>query len=157
MIVDQLQNWKKYFSNPVWKTIFHTLCALHEETPEGDTKIAGADVILKIFSYATLDADDENARPESHRKYFDIHTSILHPERIDWYPASSLTVARPYDATEDEIVYLRPRIAPASILMPPGLFVLFGPDDAHRPRLHPVSRPEQVKKAVVKVPVDISF
>jgi YhcH/YjgK/YiaL family protein len=157
VIVDHLKNWKKYFTNPVWEAIFAELAAIDEASPETDRKIAGEDIVLKVFSYTTLDPQDEQVQPESHRQYLDIHTSIINIERINWYPVSSLTVAKPYDAVEDEINYARPIAAHAAILMTPGLFALFGPDDAHLPRLHASDRPQQVKKAVVKIPVDISF
>ncbi len=155
MIVDELKNWKKYFTNPLWETVFSELAALDEKTPDGDTEITGAGIILKVFSYTTLDPRDKQALPESHRKYYDIHTSIIQSERIEWDPVSSLTVLKIYDAAEDETVYARPDTAAASILMRPGLFVLFGPDDAHRPRLHPAGGPQLIKKAVMKISVNI--
>jgi YhcH/YjgK/YiaL family protein len=157
MIVDQLSRWENYFKNPVWKTIFGELSALNENTPEMEKKIRGDDIILKVFSYATLDPRDEQVYPESHRIYLDIHASIINAERIDWYPASSLTVSRPYDAVKDEITYAKPQGAAASLIMPPGLFVLFGPHDAHMPRLFASGKPQPVKKAVMKIPVDILF
>lgn len=157
MIVDHLHNWKRYFTNPLWETVFSELAALDEKTPETDRKIAGDDIILKVFSYTTLDPHDQQVLPESHRKYYDIHTSIIQSERIEWDPVSSLTVLKAYDAAEDEIVYAKPGTAAASILMRPGLFVLFGPDDAHRPRLHPSGGPQLVKKAVMKISVNLLF
>ncbi|PKN18832.1 MAG: hypothetical protein CVU71_08520 [Deltaproteobacteria bacterium HGW-Deltaproteobacteria-6] len=151
MIVDQLIHWKKYLANPVWETIFAELKALNESTPETEKKICGDDIILKVFSYQTLDPRDKQVYPESHRLYFDIHTSIVNSERIDWYPASSLTVDKPYDAVADETGYVKPPSASASLLMTPGLFAMFGPEDAHMPRLHEAAQPQTVKKAVMKI------
>ena len=157
MIVDHLSRWENYFKNPVWKIIFAELAALNESTPEMEKKIRGDDVILKVFSYATRDPQDEQVYPESHRLYLDIHTSIINTERIDWYPVSSLTVNSPYNAAADGIDYAKPEAASASLLMTPGLFVLFGPEDAHMPGLHAAGQLEKVKKAVMKIRMDIMF
>jgi YhcH/YjgK/YiaL family protein len=155
VIVDQLSHWKNYFTNPVWKTIFGELMALDETTPEMEKKILGNDVILKVFSYTTIDPRDGQAELESHRRYLDIHTSIINAERIDWHPAASLKVVKPYDDAEDAVYYARQEQACAGIIMTPGLFALFGPNDAHMPRLHAGAKPQSVKKAVMKIRFDM--
>src|SRR5665647_3560401 len=146
MIVDQLRQRKNYFTNPVWEIIFSELLALNENTPEMEKKIRGDDIILKVFSYNTIDPRDDLAELESHRRYLDIHTSIINAERIDWYPAASLKVIKPYDDTEDAVYYARLQSACTGIVMTPGLFALFGPSDAHMPRLYAADKPEAVKK-----------
>ncbi len=149
--MDHLGNWKNYFTSPLWKTIFNELTALNERTPEMEKKISGDDIILKVFTHATIDSQDDQAELESHRRYLDIHTSIINAERIDWYPAASLNVIKPYDENEDAVYYARREPAGASLIMCPGLFALFGPDDAHMPRLHAAGKSEAVKKAVMKI------
>ena len=151
MIVDQLSHWKNYFVNPVWETIFAELTALNEKTPETEKMIRGDDIILKVFSYVTINSQDDQAELESHRRYLDIHTSITHAERMDWYPVSSLKIIKPYNEEEDAVYYARPETVGASLVMHPGLFALFGPHDAHMPRLHPAGKPIVVKKAVMKI------
>ena len=89
MIVDHLNSWRYYFTHPVWETIFTELSALDEKTPEMEKKILGDDVVLKVFCHTTIDSQDDQAELESHRRYLDIHTSIINAERIDWYPAAS--------------------------------------------------------------------
>lgn len=155
MIIDHLKNWKNYFINPLWETIFAELSALNEKTPEMEKKILGEDVILKILSYTTISPHDEHAELESHRRYLDIHTSITNTEIIDWYPAASLKVIKPYNEMEDAVYYARREPADASIVMQPGLFALFGPGDAHMPRLHMAGKPAAVKKAVMKIHFDM--
>ena len=157
MIVDHLSHWGKYFTNPVWKIIFDELAALNENTPDMEKKVFGDDIILKVFGYTTIDPNDGQAELESHRCYLDIHTSIINTERIDWYPAASLKVIKPYDDTEDAVYYTRREQACAALIMVPGLFALFGPNDAHMPRLHAAAEPQYVKKAVMKIRLDIPF
>lgn len=155
MIVDHLSHWQNYFTGPVWKTVFAELAALDEKTPEMEKKIHGDDIILKVFSHTTIDPRDPQAELESHRRYLDIHTSIVNAERIDWQPAASLNVVSPYDEKEDAAFYQKQEPAGASLVMKPGLFALFGPQDAHMPRLHAAGKPEVVKKAVMKIRLDM--
>jgi YhcH/YjgK/YiaL family protein len=157
VIVDQLSQWKNYFTGSVWKTIFDELTALNENTPEMEKKVRGDDIILKVFSYTTLDPRDDQAELESHRIYLDIHTSITNAERIEWFPVDSLKVIKPYDERADEIYYAKPQSACAGIVMTPGLFALFGPNDAHMPRLYAAGKPLNVKKAVMKIRIDLPF
>ncbi len=157
MIVDHLNSWKKNFTAQIWETIFAELAALHENTPEGEKKICGDDVILKVFSYETIHTESNLAEMESHRRYLDIHTTITGVERIDWHPVSFLEAICPYEEKADEIIYAKPDRAAASLLMIPGLFALFGPADAHMPRLHATDSTRIVKKAVMKISSLISF
>jgi len=154
MIMDQLSQWVNYFTDPVWKTIFGELIALNKNTPEMEKKICGGDIVLKVFSYTTIDPRNDLAELESHRRYLDIHTSIIGAERIDWYPAASLSVIKPYDEIADEACYVKPHAACAGLVMTPGRFILFGPNDAHMPRLQATNKPEVVKKAVMKIRFD---
>lgn len=155
MIVDQLSHWNNYFTGPVWEAVFAELTALNADTPEMEKKIRGDDIVLKVFSHTTIDPHDPQAELESHRRYLDIHTSIINAERIDWHPTSSLKFAGLYDDQADAVVYERPKTAGCGIVMLPGLFALFGPQDAHMPRLHAADKPQIVKKAVMKIRLDM--
>jgi biofilm protein TabA len=154
MIVDRLDNWKIYFKYPVWETIFAQLQDLNENTPAMEKKIKDDDIILKVFSYETIDPASSEAELESHKKYIDIHTTITKSERIDWYPAAALKIIKPYDAVEDAVYYEKQKSTCASLNMYPGIFAMFWPDDAHMPRLRTAGKPELIKKAVMKVSID---
>jgi YhcH/YjgK/YiaL family protein len=155
MIVDRLNNWKAYFRNSVWETIFTQLQVLNENTPAMEKKIKNDDIILKVFSYETIGPNDPEAELESHKKYIDIHTTITKGERIEWYPAAVLKIIKPYDAAEDAVYYERREPACASLNMYPGIFVMLWPDDAHMPRLQVAGKSELIKKAVMKVNIDL--
>lgn len=156
MIVDRLDNWKIYFRNPLWETIFVQLQSLNENTPDMEKKIKDDDIILKVFSYETIDPASSEAELESHKKYIDIHTTITKSERIDWCPAAVLKIIKPYDAAEDTLYYERPQPACASLNMYPGIFAMLWPDDAHMPRLQVAGKSELIKKAVMKVSIDLA-
>lgn len=154
MIVDRLDNWRIYFKEPVWESIFAQLQALNENTPAMEKKIKDDDIILKVFSYETIGSNGPEAELESHKKYIDIHTTITKGERIEWYPTSVLKIIKPYDAAEDAVCYERPQPTCASLNMYTGIFAMFWPDDAHMPRLQVAGKSELIKKAVMKVSID---
>ena len=155
MIVDRLDNWEIYFRNHVWETIFVQLQALNENTPAMEKKIKGDDIILKVFSYETIGPADPEAELESHKKYIDIHTTITKSETIEWYPTAVLKIIKPYDAAEDAVYYERPQPTCASLNMYPGIFAMFWPDDAHMSRLQVAGKSELIRKAVMKINIDL--
>jgi biofilm protein TabA len=156
MIIDCLDNWQIYFRNSVWEKIFAELLALNENTPAMEKKIKGDEIILKVFNYNTINPDAPEAELESHRKYVDIHTTLTKNEKIECYPARDLKIIKPYDAVEDAMFYERPRQTASSLNMYPGIFAMFWPLDAHLPGLRVADKPEMIKKAVMKINVDLA-
>ena len=154
MIIDRLDNWRIYFRNPVWETVFVELLGLNKNTPVMEKKIRGDDVILKVFSCETISLNSPEAELESHKKYIDIHADITKSEIIKWYPVSGLKIIKPYNAVEDAMCYEIPKQAGASLNMHPGIFAVFWPCDAHMPRLKTAGKPEMIKKAVMKINID---
>jgi YhcH/YjgK/YiaL family protein len=131
------------------------LLALNEATPAMEKKIKDNDVILKVFSYETIHPGSPEAELESHKRYIDIHTTIVKSEKIECYPAQALKIMKPYDAVADEVYYEIPQQAGSSLNMYPGIFAMFRPDDAHMPRLQAAGKPEMIKKAVMKVSINL--
>ncbi len=102
-----------------------------------------------IMTYDTCAPQD--ALLETHDRCIDIQVSLKNSEAIDWYPRSSLRIQNEYDPDRDRTLYRRPGVAPARVCNCPGFFTVLFPQDAHMPKLMTGSRPEQVKKVVVKV------
>ncbi|MGV8059595.1 MAG: YhcH/YjgK/YiaL family protein [Smithellaceae bacterium] len=155
MIVDDIHNWEINFTNPVWQAVFTEIKSLNGHTLDMEKKILNDDIILKVFSYETLTLSDQRAELESHRKYIDVHTTVSGSERIDWYPISVLSTKGSYSAIEDAIYYGRKEQPWASINMYPGIFAAFWPEDAHMPRIMTGEKSSLIKKAVVKIKVDL--
>jgi len=90
----------------------------------------------------------EGARLEAHRKYVDIQYTFEGLEEIGWSPlATPRPPAGGYDETKD-IAFFDDR--PSTWLsVPPGLFTIFFPEDAHAP----LGGRGLLKKAIVKVAV----
>ncbi|WP_299998861.1 YhcH/YjgK/YiaL family protein [uncultured Cedecea sp.] len=90
--------------------------------------------------------------PEAHRKFIDVQYLISGEEYIGVATDSTLVeIHQPYDATRDIIFY---RHAPNEtlLLMKPGNFAVFFPQDLHRPNCA-VNEPGPTRKVVVKIPV----
>jgi YhcH/YjgK/YiaL family protein len=156
MIVDHIDNWKIYFKNPIWEIVFKELKTLNGNTPVTEKKLFNDDIILKVFENKTITETNPAAELETHRKYIDIHSTLFNAERIDWYPASLLKVKIPYAEEEDAEYYERQKPAYASILMDPGIFAAFWPEDAHMPGLVTEEISQMIRKAVFKINIDIT-
>lgn len=155
MIVDEIRNWEIHLKNPVWEIVFGEIKSLNSHTPDMEKKIQNDDIILKVFSYETFAPTDPGAELESHRKYIDIHTTIIGSEKIEWYPASILTAKGVYNEEEDAIYYERKEpVVGAEIIMYPGIFAALWPEDAHMPRIMTGGKAKLIKKAVFKIKID---
>lgn len=98
-----------------------------------------------IQEYETLDVAE--LAWEAHRNYADVQIMLAGAESMGW--AAGMVEAAPYDEAKDAI--LAPKATGASELaMTPGLFVLFVPGEAHRPRAR-FGEGMKVRKLVVKL------
>lgn len=116
--------------------------------PEGRLEVDGDRVFALVSRYTTRAARTAGAW-EAHRRYLDIQALAAGTERIDVAPVSALRVTRPYDEAAD---CLRLEGPGQRLVLRPGLFAVFWPQDAHRPCLA-AGRSAQVLKVVIKVRV----
>ena len=150
MIVDSLANWELYRGvQGALESGFRYLEALAPDTPDGRYPIDGDRVIALVQSYETGPATSK--RFETHRDHIDIQFIAAGRERILHAPAEGLLVESPYDAGRDVMFHHDPE-ASSSVLMEPGSFAVFYPDDAHKPGCMAGGR-DRVRKVVVKVKV----
>lgn len=148
MIADRLQNWQRYFSEDTWRIAFDYLQHLDPNTAEGFYDLQGKDIYARVMSYDTV--TENEAILESHRTYIDIQSSVIHDERIDWFPLDGLQVKTEYNSEKDATYYHRPDSALASVVVKPGMFVVLFPTDAHMPKLITDTQ-HRMKKVVVKL------
>ncbi|MEW6236334.1 MAG: YhcH/YjgK/YiaL family protein [Candidatus Omnitrophota bacterium] len=152
MIVDLLQNWEQYSFGPAGRRAFEFLLDLKPDAEEKKFEIIGEDVFARIMSYETL--PPEKTGLETHRIYADIQLLLAGTERIEWHPKALLEVKTPYNPEKDIEFHHCGKPAPAHTDLSPGLFVLYLPQDAHRPQLA-INGPERVKKVVIKIKADL--
>lgn len=151
MILDDLQYADKY--RRLSKNIATALDWMKStdidslEAPQVIT-VDGEKVFAQIQSYTSVTADE--SKFEAHRKYIDIHYIRSGQENILWAPLYALTAATDHDPENDIRFY---KDAPSSsVLLRPGFFGLFFPEDGHKPKCA-VDAPEPIGKIVMKVAV----
>ncbi len=149
MIVDRIENWRRYGTGRAWKTVFSFLENLDADS-EADGRVAlqGDDIYARIMSYPTR--SPEEAVLEAHDQYIDIQLSLVNSERIGWFPRAALTVETPYNPEKDVVFFHKSAVPAARIDNIPGQFTVLFPQDAHMPQLMTGATPETVKKVVVK-------
>lgn len=90
--------------------------------------------------------------PEAHRRYLDVQFLVAGSELIGVSTApADLRVQQPYDEERD-IVFYQDAPHESQLLMQPGNFAVFYPQDIHRPN-GMLEAPQAIRKVVVKIPV----
>ncbi|AVK61466.1 hypothetical protein C5Z25_06655 [Lactobacillus sp. CBA3605] len=99
---------------------------------------------------------DDNGRWESHQKNIDIQFVVSGTELIKSTHLDQLIVAEDALKKNDALYYGDFKGNYSRIILRPGDFAIFLPEDAHKPCLQ-VADSVKVKKIVVKVPYSLVF
>lgn len=91
------------------------------------------------------------SRFETHRRHVDLQYTLAGAEKIDWEPRDDLVDDGSYDPEKD-VLFHHPGVVRASVVNAAGLFSIFTPVDAHRPKIRALDF-DQVFKLVVKIPI----
>jgi len=153
MIADSIQNSSLYPFGPAWKAAFEFLKTLTPDSETGKRLIQGDKIFAGVDCYETKSRAD--AKLETHRKYVDVQVLLSGSEVIEIFPKRGLTVSEPYNPEKDAEFYAKPSEPHAKVILKPGQFLVFFPDDAHMPCLMTGSSPEPVKKVVIKVAAEL--
>ena len=92
---------------------------------------------------------------ESHEKFIDIQIILSGIERIDFTETAGLNVSIPYNEAKDIIFYKHEGVNSGRVILNQGQFAIFYPYEAHMPQLDAESQSVTVKKAVVKIKVNM--
>ena len=149
MVLDQLDNAARYLPlHPAFAAAF----AFLQETDlvrlaVGRYELQGDRLYVNVEQVEGRGR--EGARLEAHREYIDIQLALAAPDLIGWRALRVCTQAcQPYDVAKDVAFFSdEPK---AWIALPPGLFVLLFPEDAHAP----LAAEGDLRKVIVKVAVD---
>jgi YhcH/YjgK/YiaL family protein len=100
--------------------------------------------------YVSIDHKDgrgrEGATLEAHRRYIDVQVTLSGREEIGWRPLAACTQPDGVFSTERDIGFFLDR-PDVWIAVPPGIFAIFFPEDAHAP----LAGHGPLRKAIVKV------
>lgn len=116
--------------------------------PEGWVEL-GHGARADVQRYATSPAAELSF--ETHEKFFDIQYLIDGEEYLGVCTRQGLLPKTDYEVARDVTFYHDP-VQFGQVLLRGGDYVIFAPEDAHKPRCC-VNGPMEVRKIVVKVPV----
>ncbi len=148
MIVDTLEHAGRYAArDPVLAAGLAYLAeAAGAGLADGKYPIDGEKLRATVSSYRTR---EPAAIPfEAHRQYVDIQYMLSGAETMFWMPRAGCTVREPYSPEKD--VELLADGPAAALIARPGIFLVFFPQDAHKPGCC-MTVPEDVRKLVIKV------
>jgi YhcH/YjgK/YiaL family protein len=149
VIIDRIENGTWYAG--ITPRLARALAFLRDTPlamlPLGRLHLDGEQLFANVDAYPTRPAAE--GRWEAHRQYIDVQCLISGRERIGYAPRAQLREIEAYDAARDIAFYAG---AGEHFTLVPGLFAVFGPQDAHMPGLA-VAEPEPVRKIVIKLAV----
>ena len=150
MICDQLQNCAVYASmGPALKKAFQYLKTVTPDNLPGSRfEIDGNHIFAFSSSYETLPASERKI--EAHRNYLDIQYVVTGEEAMGYIPIHGLDEEAPY---KPDVVFFNTN-QDVLIPAPAGTFMIFFPQDAHRPGCT-WNVPSPITKVVVKIAMDV--
>ena len=102
-----------------------------------------------VSEYPTKEVNENGY--EAHRQNIDIQYLLKGNEKIACLPVEELSETKPYNEETDAAFFKAVSdFRPSTLDLRPGYFAIFYPQDGHMPCLC-ISKPEAVKKVVVKV------
>lgn len=110
--------------------------------------IDGENIYANVETYQTRPLED--TRFESHEKYADIQCMLSGSEEMRVANQKCLEIAQPYDAQKD-VTFYKSLDAGEKYLIKEGDFIIFFPEDAHRPCIVVNGERGTVRKMVIKV------
>ena len=123
-----------------------------DKKENGRYELKGEKMYISISEYET--APEETKKPEVHRKYIDIQYLFEGEEVIK--VATDLgenKINKEYNETND-IMFYESALDEVSIIMTPGSFAVFYPNDIHTPGCNYKNK-SKIRKAVLKISIDL--
>jgi YhcH/YjgK/YiaL family protein len=114
--------------------------------PLGKQELEGKHLFISVDEYVSKDKIE--TRYESHKKYIDIQYVIEGEELIGLTTLDNVEITEPYSVEKDITFYAFD--GGEYLKATPGNFLIFFPEDVHRPMIK-VNENSKVKKIVVKI------
>lgn len=148
MIYDKFENIGMYFEadHPVSKAVVFARDKA-ASMPLGDHSVDGDNLIARVQEYSTQPV--ELRFFESHRKYIDVQVMLDGCERQDVAPAQKMVPMGSFDESKDMVKLKEPEVF-STVNLEPGWFVVYFPQDNHRPNCC-IGEPAKVRKVCMKV------
>lgn len=157
MIVGNLDSWKKE-AHVYSKALAKGMAFIEEKRPEelevGRYEIDGE----KLFAMVSISETEpkQDRKPEAHDRYIDIQYLVSGAgEVIGVSRRSADSVPSEDYLGSRDIAFFTDVKDETDVLLRPGMFAVFFPDDIHRPLCAVGEKGDAVKKVVVKIALDI--
>ena len=115
--------------------------------PIGKHYIDGENIFFEISEFQSVPVEEKLF--EAHKKYIDIQITLSGEEWYGHAIVSLLNEVKPYSPEKDVVFYSGQGVY---LQTPPGHFILFMPEDAHKPGVF-FKNQGLVKKVVMKVKI----
>ena len=150
MIFDKLTNYPNYFQSSEMKSIIEDVIQNYSITTEDGTYQEFDHYYIKVMSPETLEVSDII---ESHQREIDIQILLSGTEKIRIFSEESVTIKSDYNPEIDCTFYTPSSDPHSEVVLQPGYFAMFFPQDIHNP-LIANNTIQSLKKIVVKLDVN---
>jgi YhcH/YjgK/YiaL family protein len=145
--------YKPLVGDPIWEIALGFLRELNEQSTIGIIELRGDKMFANVHTYYTKPESD--CRFEGHQNMIDVQYIIKGGELIDWHLKENLEEDGSYLFKKDFQYYLAPaNLSGTRVHLKSGCFVVFFPEDGHRPQIND-GHNDSVLKAVVKIHRDL--
>ncbi|WP_217529364.1 N-acetylneuraminate anomerase [Vibrio metschnikovii] len=120
----------------------------------GRHDINGDLMFVNVMSFDT--APEETKLAEVHKQYIDLQFLISGKEKIQFALASEHHIAETEYDTNDDFYLLNTIDSPSELILNPGHFAVFFPEQPHKPGCY-LDNSQPIKKVVVKIHKDLLF
>ena len=150
MIFDKLSNYSSYFQSSEMKSILEDVMKNYSIATKDDTYQQFDHYYIKVMSPETLEVSDII---ESHQREIDIQILLSGTEKIRIFSKENVEIKSDYNPEIDCAFYTPNGEAHSEVILKPGYFAMFFPQDLHNP-LIANNGVQDLKKVVVKINVN---
>ena len=150
MIFDRIENINNYKNlGGVFKGLKFLAETDFTKIPVGKYELDGKNIYYMVQSYETK---PDKTISEAHEKYIDIQYIVSGEEMMKVINVSKVSPNTEYNAEKDCVFFANP-VNASAVLVQPGEYAIFFPEDIHMPGIAPNDAPAPARKIVVKVKV----
>jgi len=123
-----------------------------DQLPTGSYELQGKDIYVQVIDMGTK--DPQIAKPEIHHSYIDVQFLVKGQEKIGVARDSGNNIIQEDLLEERDILFYEGLENEFYIMMTPGNFAIFFPEDVHRPGCK-AGEKSFIRKVIVKVKVNL--
>ena len=150
MTLDSLENLKLYLPEVCTEEVVQFAGSVSSDMADGECVVLEDFVFSRIMNL--LIVDRKQGVLESHRSFVDIQVVLAGQEIIEVWPTTELKEKSPYNRDKDVVLYQIPDSSFLRLVLQPGYFAVFFPQDAHMPQIA-IAEAAPLRKLVIKVSV----